>query len=111
MFADRWNFAISRIIVIDGAAVGLVASEERPDEFWIDEIQLARAWQGKGIGTAVMLDLIAKANAAPKTVRLRVLLENPRARRLYERMGFRVTGQTATHHLMEHGGGSTDFSG
>jgi len=108
MFAGRWNPAISQIIMIDGAGVGLVATEDRSDELWVDEIQLSRAWQGRGIGTAVMLDLIARANAARKPVRLRVLLENPRARSLYERLGFRVTGRTATHNLMEHRGEVAD---
>jgi ribosomal protein S18 acetylase RimI-like enzyme len=107
MFAGRWNPAISRIILVDGAAVGLVATEGRSDAFWIDEIQLAAEWQGRGIGTAVVLDLLSRAHEAQKPVRLRVLLENPRARSLYERLGFRVTGQTATHRLMEHCGGRT----
>jgi ribosomal protein S18 acetylase RimI-like enzyme len=110
MFSERWNPAISRIILVDDAAVGLVATEERPDELWIDEIQLTADWQGKGFGTAVLLDLLSRAKEARKPVRLRVLLENPRARRLYERLGFCVTGQTATHHLMEHRGGVADDS-
>lgn len=102
MFAARWNPAISQIIVVDGAEVGLIATEERPDELWIDEIQLAADWQGRGIGTAILLDLLSAATEAGKPLRLRVLRENTRARNLYERLGFHFFGESATHHMMEH---------
>ncbi len=55
--------------------------------------------------TAV-LDRIARAEEARglgRPVRLRVLKVNPRARAFYERLGFRRTGETDTHDLMEWG--------
>jgi ribosomal protein S18 acetylase RimI-like enzyme len=53
-------------------------------------IELLPAWQGKGIGTAIIRTLLARR----KDVSLRVLTSNPRAAALYERLGFRVVQRT-----------------
>ena len=45
--------------------------------------------RGRGIGTALVEQVIADAEARAVPVRLGVLEHNP-ARRLYERLGFRV---------------------
>jgi GNAT superfamily N-acetyltransferase len=93
--------AISQIIVVEVVEVGLFATVDRPGELWIDEIELVRGWQGRGIGTAILLDLLSAEQRVQKPVRLRIPLEKVHARRLYERFGFRITGETATLHLME----------
>jgi len=102
-FAARWDPAKSRIVVVDGVAVGLVAVQDRSEELWLDEIQLASGWRGRGIGTAILRDLVSRARAERKALRLRVLRENALAQKLYHRLGFRVVGETATHWLVEHG--------
>lgn len=57
------------------------------------DITLLPAWQGKGIGGAVLRQLQQMASAFPDgSVVLSVDPRNPRARTLYERHGFRVTG-------------------
>jgi membrane protease YdiL (CAAX protease family)/ribosomal protein S18 acetylase RimI-like enzyme len=106
LFAARWNPTISQIVMIDGLAVGLVATEDRSDELWLDEIQVARDWRGQGLGSAVVGDLIDRARKDCKPLRLQVLKENTRAQNLYRRLGFRATGKTATHVLMESGDAS-----
>ena len=103
LFAARWNPAISRIILVGGMPAGLVALEDRCEEVWIDEIQVASEWRGKGIGSAILRDLIDRARADRKALRLRVLRENARAQRLYRQLGFVVAGETPTHLLMECG--------
>lgn len=49
-------------------------------------------FQRQGIGTEVMKRLISEATALNLAVRLNVVTINP-ARRLYERLGFRVTNE------------------
>jgi ribosomal protein S18 acetylase RimI-like enzyme len=100
-FGARWNPQLSKVILLHGNAVGLIAVEERDAELRLDEIQLARAWRGRGIGTEIILDLLRKAAANGKALRLQVLRGNARARELYLRLGFAVTGETDTHHLLE----------
>ena len=49
-------------------------------------------YQGRGTGTAIILDLIAQARALQLPVTLHVLDVNP-ARSLYERLGFRIVAE------------------
>ena len=49
-----------------------------------------RPFQRCGIGTELMKSLIEEAKNAGQSVRLNVVKINP-ARRLYERLGFRIT--------------------
>lgn len=66
----------------------------------VAEIQIDPRHQNRGIGTSVLLDVIAEASARGRDVRLSVGLENERAVRLYERLGFVSVGETETHRHM-----------
>ena len=91
---DRFDCA--RIVVCDGADVGLfkVCREGSPWE--LIQIQLLPAAQGRGLGAALIRDLLADAAAAAAgiAVELSVLKANP-AQRLYARLGFRPVGEAA----------------
>ena len=52
--------------------------------------------QSRGIGTPIITDLLAEATGAGLPVALSVEKDNPRARSLYLRLGFEVTGETDT---------------
>ena len=95
----RRNFvpANMRAIVIDGHDAGLLNVERGPSEVFLANIQIAPAYQNRGVGTAVVRGVMAEAHAAGLPVRLQVLKANRPARRLYERLGFLVTEQTGTH--------------
>jgi ribosomal protein S18 acetylase RimI-like enzyme len=95
-FRAHFNPAGSQIIVVDGQEAGILAVERRPGEIFLSTIEILPAWQGQGLGTAVLGDLLAEAARERRAIRLQVLKVNP-ARRLYERLGFAVTGETATH--------------
>ena len=59
-------------------------------------------FQRRGIGTEVMKRLIGEANESNLAVRLNVVRINP-ARRLYERLGFRVTHEDdRKFYIMKH---------
>ncbi len=99
LFAARWSPGRSRIILVDGAAVGLVAIEERSDAVWLDEIQLLKEWRGRGLGSLIIRDLTLRG-----LLRLQVLRENRRALQLYRRLDFRMEGETPMHYHMRHAG-------
>jgi ribosomal protein S18 acetylase RimI-like enzyme len=103
-FGTRWNPRISSVILVNGAMAGLVAVEEDDEGLRLDEIQLAPAWRGRGIGREVIREVLRRAAAGGKPLRLQVLRGNARARALYLRLGFVVAGETDTHHLMESRG-------
>ena len=83
-------------MLVDGLAVGLLRVSERESALFIDQVEIVPDYQDRGIGTALINDLLARG----RPVELGVLKVNDDARRLYERLGFRVTGETETHYNM-----------
>ncbi len=98
-FADKWEQGGFRIVRLAGEPVGAVWTTVEPDDLFINDLQVLPARQGAGIGAAVVERVIAEADALGQPVRLQVLRAN-RARALYERLGFRVYGETELHFLM-----------
>lgn len=91
-FARKFHPAAHQVIVVDGRDAGTLVVEWRPDEVYVALIELLPAYQGRGIGSALLHSLIAEAHGRGLPVTLHVLKPNTPARRLYERLGFRVAG-------------------
>ena len=87
-FEARFDPSQCQILHLDGADIGVLTVEERPEEIYIAEIQLLPEWQSKGIGSSVVESLVERGKAEGKPVTLRVLRANPRAAALYARLGF-----------------------
>jgi GNAT superfamily N-acetyltransferase len=87
-FQEGWRRVPHKIILLEDEPVGVVSCEEFSDHIFIHEIQLLPEYQGRGIGTQFLKEQIAQALQAGKKIKLKVLREN-RAKRLYERMGFK----------------------
>jgi ribosomal protein S18 acetylase RimI-like enzyme len=79
------------IVLWDGKRVGYLAVLHEPDHVFLDEVVLVSEARRRGLGTALVRDVLGDAGRRCVPVRLSVLVNNP-ARRLYERLGFRVTG-------------------
>lgn len=99
-FDARFDPARRQVVQVAGADVGVLEIDERPDEIYLAMIALLPAWQGRGIGSAVIRSLLERAASSRRAVTLRVLESNPRAIALYESLGFTRTGQTETHVYM-----------
>lgn len=89
-FQQQWDRTQVRIIVFDDVDIGWLQTVMQAHELFIAQMFVDRPFQRKGIGTEVMKRLIGEATQLNRKVRLSVVKINP-ARRLYERMGFRVT--------------------
>jgi GNAT superfamily N-acetyltransferase len=89
-FRQQWNMTQVRIVVFDFTDVGWVQTVREDDELFVGQMFVESRFQRKGIGTQVMKRLISEATAFNLPVRVNVVRINP-ARRLYERLGFRVT--------------------
>ncbi|VBB15517.1 Predicted acetyltransferase,ribosomal-protein-alanine acetyltransferase,Acetyltransferase (GNAT) family [Burkholderia stabilis] len=84
------------MIVCEGAeAIGLLKVTRAADEWHVHQIQILPARQGRGIGEAVLRELLGDAARENVPVSLSVLHGNP-ARKLYERLGFRLASETDT---------------
>lgn len=88
------------IVEIDGRPIGIRRVEQRSDAMFLAEIQITPDWQGRGIGSALVREVLTDAEQRGLPLTLQVLRVNERARTLYERLGMRVTGETDTHFLM-----------
>jgi ribosomal protein S18 acetylase RimI-like enzyme len=68
-------------------------------EIRVIDISLAPAARGRGYGTHLLRELLAESDATGVAVVMHVERFNP-ARRLYERLGFRVQGEYGPYDLM-----------
>jgi GNAT superfamily N-acetyltransferase len=74
--------------------VGAGQLDLRGDVPELRNLQVDVAERGRGIGTAIVR--AAEERVAPGRLAVGVGLDNPRARALYERLGYRGTGETTT---------------
>ncbi|UTV58875.1 GNAT family N-acetyltransferase [Burkholderia arboris] len=91
----RAHFDDAMIVCEGAAAIGLLKATRAAGEWHVHQIQILPAHQGRGIGEAVLNALLADAAREHVPVSLSVLHGNP-ARRLYERLGFRLASETGT---------------
>jgi ribosomal protein S18 acetylase RimI-like enzyme len=99
-FRDRFDPAVLQVIQLDEQDVGVLFIQERVEELFVVNLEILPEYQRKGIGTTVIRQLLAAAQRQSKPVALQVLKSNIPARNLYQRLGFGVTGENATHYIM-----------
>jgi ribosomal protein S18 acetylase RimI-like enzyme len=87
-------------IFIDRSRVGAIAVERHDTHIQIEDLYILEEFQNQGIGTSIILDIIAEAHQTDKPVRLRVLSSSP-AKLLYERLGFVVVQTAPERYFME----------
>ncbi|MBC1656432.1 GNAT family N-acetyltransferase [Listeria welshimeri] len=98
-----WN-AIAKKHGITYDAPIFVDKETFPGEWYLDSIVTNEKYRGHGVGTALLAKLTEiAAKDGEKVVGLNCDKGNPHAKRLYERLGFHVTGEiTLSGHNYEH---------
>lgn len=94
-------FADSSIICINGKAVGLIKLSKQEDKLHIRQFQILPALQNKGVGSQVLQLIMKKAQQLNLPITLNVMLKNP-AKRLYEKYGFKTTGQNDLEYKMKY---------
>ena len=97
----RANYANAEWLIIEqrGTAIGRLYLEAGQDRILIIDISLLPETRGHGIGGAILADLIDAATAEGKELSLHVEVHN-RARRLYERLGFKLIGEKGIYFEM-----------
>ena len=97
----RFSSQDIRIIQFCGTDVGFLSTSHTSDPVKVDQIYILPEYQGKGIGAACMKRIIDDANLEQKAVTLQVLKINTRAAAFYQRLGFTIVDENATHFQMK----------
>jgi GNAT superfamily N-acetyltransferase len=99
-FHDALPDATEQIIQRDGEAAGRLVTARDAESIRVVDSALLPQARGQGLGTACIRDLQAEAERTGHPLRLSVVRMNAAAR-LYERLGFRVTGGDQIRYAME----------
>ncbi|MCR4279495.1 MAG: GNAT family N-acetyltransferase [Candidatus Zambryskibacteria bacterium] len=91
-----------QVIQFAGKDVGRLRIVRSPNSIYIGGIQILPEFQGKGIGTAILKDLIAESETTRIPITLEVHHANKRAISFYKNLGFRENGKTEKQDLMEY---------
>jgi ribosomal protein S18 acetylase RimI-like enzyme len=103
MFAKSFGDKPRSIVIVDGADNGVVCIEARADEVYLHTLEVHPRVQRRGVGAALARSVMAEAEARRAPAALRVFKVNVGARRLYQRLGFVIVGETETHYDMRYG--------
>jgi ribosomal protein S18 acetylase RimI-like enzyme len=99
-YREHYADASFDVIVVDGEPAGRLYVHRGDREIRIVDIALLPEHRGIGIGTTLLRDLLAEADAAGKRVTIHVERFNP-ARRLYERLGFSIAEDRGIYLFLE----------
>lgn len=93
------------IVELDGRPIGRLYVHYTPADVRVLDIALMPDRRGQGVGTWLLEKVIAEAARLGAPVTLHVAVGSV-ARRLYERLGFRIVREDAMNHFMERPSGS-----
>ena len=102
---DEWQSDIFRksivlenvqVIEVQGTPIGYVSVDRKEDLIFMQSIAITSSHRSKGIGTKMIEAIIEESEASGIPVHLQVMKIN-RARGLYERLGFKIYGDTENH--------------
>jgi ribosomal protein S18 acetylase RimI-like enzyme len=99
-YQQRFGDASFDLILLDGEPVGRLYLQRRKDEIRVIDIALLTEHRGKGVGSALMQDILDQATQANLPVRIHVERNNP-ALRLYHRLGFREIDDQGVYRSLE----------
>ncbi len=93
-----------RIVLVEGRAAGVVAVEDGAGELAVTDLRLLPTYHARGVGLALLEDLLAEARRAGLALTLRVRKGEPgrRQRARLEQWGFAASEETATHWRLTH---------
>ncbi|MGI8415572.1 MAG: GNAT family N-acetyltransferase [Nakamurella sp.] len=96
--ADPHN--VVSVIELDGRPAGRLRVVRTADSIELAGIQLRPQYQSSGVGSSIIDGLKTAAVATDRAFLLSVEKDNPRARSLYQRLGFVQTGESDSEYLL-----------
>jgi len=98
----RKEFVIDNCFLIKNNKIniGWLKIIETKETIDINQILILPEYQGKGIGSKIINDIIKNGKDRNKTICLQVLKCNENAKRLYIKLGFKKYDETKTHFFL-----------
>jgi ribosomal protein S18 acetylase RimI-like enzyme len=88
-YRAHYKGATLDVILVGGVAAGRLYVYRTPSEIRVMDIAVLPEFRRRGLGERIFRDLFAEADGLGKRVTIHVEVQNA-ARRLYDRLGFRV---------------------
>lgn len=85
-----------KIVTLNNKAIGITTFYEEKNEYVVGLIIIHPNYQNKGIATKIINNYIDIASKQNKKIKLKTYKKNP-ARKLYERLGFKIYKEDNTH--------------
>ena len=98
-YAEHYPTCERSIIEVDGVAAGRLYVDRWTSEIRVVDIALLPEFRGRGIGAALMREVMEQGREANKDVSIHVEVFNP-ARALYQRLGFVEVATSGAYILM-----------
>lgn len=96
----HYRFDCAQIVQYDDKDVGLLKVVKEDNVWDLVQVQIHPSLQGKGVGQALVTDVLADAYKNKAAVKLSVFKQNP-AKKLYDRLGFKIESETETTYEMQ----------
>ncbi|MFX1427335.1 MAG: GNAT family N-acetyltransferase [Promethearchaeota archaeon] len=98
--SQHFNPDLLKIITKSEQDIGCISIIKEYDYYILSLIEILPKFQNLGIGTNLIQKLLSDAKEQQKNVYLQVLISNKKAKKLYERLGFKIIEKTDTHYKM-----------
>ncbi|QBC30646.1 GNAT family N-acetyltransferase [Pandoraea sp. XY-2] len=92
-FVSSFDPALCKFIVVDGVTVGFMQTRLTDDHLVLEHLYVIPEHQGKGMGSAVIAELLRAADAQSMAVAVGALRDSD-SNRFYQRHGFAKTTET-----------------
>jgi ribosomal protein S18 acetylase RimI-like enzyme len=99
-YHDQMPDASYQVVLVGGEPAGRLYVDRREDEIRIVDISLLPEYRGRGLGTALLRELLDEADATARRVTIHVERFN-RALGLYRRLGFGQVEDQGVYLLLE----------
>jgi len=97
------------IIHYENHPAGAIGWQDKADHLWFGPLFLLPEHQCKGIGSFLLNQFIDKAYIQKRPIRLQTLRQNYKAKKLYEKLGFKVKSSCPIYWQMEHSKEESDI--
>ena len=99
-YMEHFPRAAFDLILEGDEPIGRLYIDRRDDEIRLIDIALLPEHRGRGLGGAIMREILDEGAESGRLVRIHVEHDNP-AMRLYHRLGFEKIEEQGVYHLME----------